>query len=152
MKHFKVGFNQIGQDLTFLPDLIKADTPQKAIEYAKYYLETSEGKTKEELNKLGFVTLVQGTDLESWLRKAIDRIIFLCQRRNLDLLFAIKEENPIEFGNANEIRAILSEYVTLLKRMGYTLEFTVNSDTSCYDAFTIVNSKTGELVFECDEL
>lgn len=152
MKHFKVGYNQIGQDLTFLPDLIKADTLQKAIEYAKYYLETSEGKTKDEINKLGFVALVQGADLETWLRKAIDRIIFLCQRRNLDLLFFSKEENPHDLGNANEIRAILSEYVTFLKHTGYTLEFTVNFDTSCYDAFTIVDSKTGELVFECDEL
>ena len=152
MKHFKVGYNTIGQDLTFLPDLIKADTPQKAIEYAKYYLETSEGVSKEELDKLAFVTLLLGADLETWLRKAVDRIIFLCQRRNLDLLFFTKEENPHGLGNANEIRAILGEYVTFLKHMGYTLEFTVNFDTSCYDAFTIVDSKTGELIFVCDEL
>lgn len=152
MKHFKVGYNQIGQELTYLPDYIKADTPSKAIEYAKYYLETSEGKTKEELDKLAFVTLLLGADLDTWLRKVIDRVVFLAQRRNLDLLFAIKEENPIDFGNANEIRAIVGEYVTFLKHMGYTLEFTVNFDTSCYDAFTIVDSKTGELVFICDEL
>ena len=152
MKHFKVGYNQIGQDLIFLPDYIKADTPQKAIEYAKYYLETSEGKSKKEIDKLGFVTLVQGADLESWLRKIIDRVVFLAQRRNLDLLFFSKEENPHDLGNANEIRTILGEYVTLLKQLGYKLEFAVNFDTTCYDAFSIVNEKTGELVFECDEL
>lgn len=152
MKHFKVGYNLIGQDLTFLPDLIKADTPKKAIEYAKHYLETSEGKTKDEINKLGFVVTVQGADLETWLRKIIDRVVFLAQRRNLDLLFFSKEENPHDLGNAKEIQAILSEYVTLLKRIGYKLEFNVNFDTTCYDAFSIVNEKTGEIVFECDEL
>lgn len=152
MKHFKVGYNQIGQDLTFLPDYIKADTPSKAIEYAKYYLETSKGKTKDEINKLVFVTMLQGADLETYLRKIIDRIVFLAQRRNLDLLFFAKEENPHDLGNANELQAILGEYVTLLKRMGYKLEFNVNFDTTCYDTFSIVNEKTGELVFECDEL
>lgn len=152
MKHFIVGYSTIGQNLTYLPDYIKADTSSKAIEYAKYYLETSESKTKEEINKLVFVTIFPGARLETWLRKAIDRIIFLCQRRNLDLLFFAKEENPHDLGNANEIRAIISEYVTFLKHMGYTLEFTVNFDTSCYDAFTIVDSKTGEVVFICDEL
>lgn len=152
MKHFKVGYNQIGQDLTFLPDLIKADMPSEAIKYAKYYLETSEGFTKEAIDKLAFVTLLLGSDLEPWLKKTIDRITFLCQRRNLDLLFFVKEENPHDLGNANEIQAILGEYVTLLKRIGYKLEFDVNFDTTCYDAFSIVNSKTGELVFICDEL
>ena len=152
MKHFKVGYNQIGQDIEYLPDLIKADTPQKAIEYAKYYLETSEGKTKEEINKLGFITLAQGANLETWLRKIIDRVVFLAQRRNLDLMFALKEEDPHGVGNANEIRTILGEYVTLLKRLGYKLEFDVNFDTTCYNAFSIINEKTGELIFECDEL
>lgn len=152
MKRFKVGYAQIGQDPKFLSDLIKADTPQKAIEYAKYYLETSEGMAKDEINKLIFLTFIQGADLKIWLRKIIDRVAFLAQRRNLDLLFAIKEENPIDFGNAKEIQTILDEYVILLKRLGYKLEFNVNFDTTCYDAFSIVNEKTGELVFECDKL
>lgn len=153
MKHFKVGYSEkVGQDLTYLPDVIKADTPQKAIEYARYYLEMSEGKTQEETSKLIFVPMLQESQLETWLRKAVDRIIFLCQHRNLDLLFYAKEENPHDLGNANEIRAILSEYTVYLKHMGYTLEYTVNFDTSCYDAFTIVDRKTGELVFICDKL
>lgn len=152
MKHFKVGYNAFGRNLVYLPDIIKADTSRKAIEYAKYYLETSEGKTKDEINKLCFLVKVQGEDLEPWLRKVIDRVVFLAKLRNLDLLLFAKEENPHNLGNANEIRAILGEYVTFLKHMGYTLEFTVNFDTLCYGAFSIVDSKTGEIVFICDEL
>ena len=93
-----------------------------------------------------------GAGLDIWLRKAIERILFLCQRRNLDLLFFAKEENPHDLGNANEIRTILGEYVTLLKHMHLDLEFVVDSKTTCYNAFTIVNAKTGEIIFECNEL
>lgn len=153
MKHFKVGYSQqIGQEFTFLPDHIKADTPSKAIEYAKYYLETSEGFTKEALKKLSFITLLLCVDLEPWLKKAIERITSLCQRFNHELMVAFKSESSVDYLTAEETRTILNEYVTFLKHMEYNLEFTVNFDTSCYDAFIIVNSKTGQPVFIGDEL
>ena len=93
-----------------------------------------------------------GAGADIWLRKAVKRIIFLCQRRNLDLLFYAKEENPHDLGNANEIRTILGEYVTLFKHIDLNLEFVVDSKTTCYNAFSIIDAKTGEIIFECNEL
>lgn len=152
MKNFKVGYNQIGQELKYLPDLIKADTPQKAIEYAKYYLETSEGKTKDEINKLYFVALVQGADIEPCLRKIIDRIIFLCSRCNSDILIDIKEERPDLDYDIRSIKSIIGEYTVLLKLLGYRIEFDIDFDNTCYNAFTIANIKTGEIIYQCDKI
>ena len=153
MKKFKVSYKTVGaESLTTLPDLITADTPQKAIEYAKYYLETSEGNTKEEINKLCFVPIMQDADIESWLRKIIDRIIFLCSRCNSDILFDIKEERPDLDYSINSIKSIIGEYTVLLKRLGYRLEFDIDFDNTCYNAFTIANMKTGEIIFQCDKI
>ena len=104
------------------------------------------------LNPLFAEEFTNSAGFDEWLRKAIERIIFLCQLRNLDLLLFAKEENPHDLRNANEKRVILCEYVTLLNHMGCNLEFAVNFDTTCYNAFTIANAKTGEIVFECNEL
>lgn len=146
---FTIGF---GNDWQSLPDTVAADNPHKAIEYAKYYLETSEGFTKEKLDKFLFITLLLDVNLETWLKKVIDRIKILCHRFNHELMVAFKSESSVDYLTAEETRTILNEYVTFLKHMGYTLEFTVNFDTSCYDAFSIVDSKTGEPIFICDEL
>lgn len=152
MKHFKVGYNTVGQELKYLPDLIKADTPRKAIEYAKYYLETSEGKTKDEIKRLNFVALVQGADIEPCLRKMIDRIIFLCSRCNSDILFDIKKERPDLDYSISSIKSIIGEYTVLLKHLGYRIEFDIDFDNTCYNAFTIVDIKTGEVIYQCDKI
>lgn len=152
MKHFKVGYNQIGQELEYLPDLIKADTPRKAIEYAKYYLETSEGKTKDEIKKLNFVAQLQFAIFERYLRKIIDRIIFLCSKCNSDILFDVKEERPDLDYSISSIKSIIGEYTVLLKHLGYRIEFDIDFDNTCYNAFTIVNMKTGEIIFQCDKI
>lgn len=153
MKHFKVGYSEkVGQDLTYLPDVIKADTPQKAIEYARYYLEMSEGKTQEETSKLIFLPMMQESQLETWLKKAIQRIIFLCGKRNTEMLFFANDEDMSHKSLINDMSVILGEYQVLLKRMGYKLELEVDFNTTLYEAFTITDYKTGEIVFVCDKL
>ena len=57
MKHYTVKFTiGFGNDWQPLPDTVTADNPAKAIEYAKYYLKTSEGKTDNELENYRFIT------------------------------------------------------------------------------------------------
>lgn len=153
MKKFKVSYKAVGtESLITLPDLITADTPQKAIEYAKYYLETSEGKTKDEINKLCFVPMMQDADIEIWLRKIIYRITFLCSHYNINVLFDIKEERPDLDYSISSIKSIIGEYTVLLKRLGYRIEFDIDFDNTCYNAFTIANMKTGEIIFQCDKI
>ena len=49
---FTIGF---GNDWQSLPDTVTADNPHKAIEYAKYYLKTSEGVKDNELKSYRFI-------------------------------------------------------------------------------------------------